>query len=297
MYKNVEEVRTLEEFEREFVDPWFRGAYRCLIVVGRPGLSKSYAFEKRLDNNTIHLKGGRLSALEAYKKLGRLAMENQGICRQNVVMDDAETVYEELNGKRFIRQITESPSKRSPSWETATPKLDGIPQSYYLTGNVAIICNKFVFGASHEFEAILDRSEFVYVNFTNLEIHKIASQFFWDNEIFKWIGKRIHLMDDLSVRAYMRAANRKAAGTDWRKMLMQRHMVDDAKSMVRVLTNDKRFKTEAERVEEFFALTGQGRSTYYDVKKKLKEEGQLEISLESAARIKLQHPGKKPKGL
>ena len=62
--EGAEVVRTFPQYN-EHVAAYFQGRYQLLIVIGRPGLMKSHAFETRL-GPTSHLIKGWVAPLQSY---------------------------------------------------------------------------------------------------------------------------------------------------------------------------------------------------------------------------------------
>ena len=88
-----------------------------------------------------------------------------------------------------------------------------------------------------------------------------AAVWFWDQEIFDYIGQHLNLIDrdKLSARTYVKAYERRQKG-DWREFLERRYFSQAAEQWVVALENDPRFRTVAEKVAEFERRTGLQRS-------------------------------------
>ena len=136
--------------------------------------------------------------------------------------------------------------------------------------------NRFAFGDAHEYDAIVDRAQFIYFDPTPLEIHKNAALWFWDQEVFDFVGEHLHVIDPdkLSSRAYVKAYERKPKG-DWKEFIARRYFTQSGEQWVVALESDPKYKSVDERVAEFVKRTGLGRSTYFNFKKALKADGQL----------------------
>lgn len=276
---DAEVVRTYDELGG-FRDAFFNGEFHFLLLVGRPGLSKSWEFEERSkpykdrDGNEIsvaHYIKGNVSPVVAYQ---RAYMHRNKL----LTLDDAERLWADSPGRFLVRDLTECKPRKWVNWltENNTLKRLGVPQSFETSSRVCLIMNRFAFGDAHEYEAIVDRAQFIYFDPTLLEIHKHTALWFWDQEIFDFIGGHLNIFDPqkLSARTYVKASERKSKG-DWQDFLISRYCRQEGKEWVIALENDPKFKSVDERVAEFVERTGLGRSTYFNFKKELKTGDQL----------------------
>ena len=138
---------------------------------------------------------------------------------------------------------------------------------------MALIGNRFAFGHDEEYEAIVDRGHLIYFDPTPVEVHVNVGQWFWDQEIYDFIGERLHLMDSLSSRTYLKTWERKKAGGDWRKLVEERFCHDTALLLVQKLEISD--KTVEERAKDFITHTGLSRAIYFNYKKQLESDGQI----------------------
>jgi hypothetical protein len=60
----AEIVRSYKEY-RQFVDAFCQGHHQLLFILGRPGLGKSFEFQKRIDGS-LHFVKGWTAPLQAY---------------------------------------------------------------------------------------------------------------------------------------------------------------------------------------------------------------------------------------
>ena len=174
---DAEVIRTYDEV-RDFRDAFFQGEFPFLLLVGRQGLSKSWEFAQRCrpyvdrDGNEItvaHYQKGNITPVEAH----RTAYHNRN---KLLVFDDAERLWAEPTGRFLLRDLTECNARKMIHWRTANQNLanEGIPQSFETTSRVCLILNRFAFGDVAEYDAIVDRAQFVYFDPTPLEIHKLS---------------------------------------------------------------------------------------------------------------------------
>jgi hypothetical protein len=265
----AEIVRTYARYD-QYVRAFFEDAYHLLMIVGRPGLAKSHAFESRL-GTASHLIRGWAAPLQVYMDIYRHR-------DRLLVFDDAETLWKKSGGRVLLRSLSEHKPKKLMQWTSTTPELkrNSVPQSFRTASKVAIIANRFVFGKDEEFDAVLDRGHLIVFDPSALEVHLHVSTWFWDQEIYDYVGERLHLIEHNSARMYLKAWERKKAGGDWRKLIEQAYCMDTTRRVVMALENDPALSTVADRVKKFMEQTGASRATYFNIKRELAgADGQL----------------------
>lgn len=270
---DAEVVRTYDEL-REFKNSFFNNEFYFLMCVGRPGLSKSWEFEERckpykdrdgVEVSAAHYIKGNVTPVEAY----RIAYQHRN---KLLVFDDAERLWADSTGRYLLRDLTECKLSKTIHWRTANKDLHRhcIPTSFETRSRLCLIMNRFAFGDADEYDAIVDRAQFVYFDPPPLEVHKNAALWFWDQEVFDYLGEHLHTIEatKLSARAYVKAYERKPKG-DWKEFLARRYFVQSAEQWVIALQSDPKYRTAQEKVEEFIKRTGLSRATYFNIKKTL----------------------------
>ncbi len=101
------------------------------------------------------------------------------------------------------------------------------------------------------------------------EVHLRTAGWFWDQEVFDFIGRSLHLAEPLSMRDYTLAWELKRAGMDYKSWLLTRWGMTGTRLLVAKLKADPSLSTEAERVREFIEQEGGCRATYYNHAKRL----------------------------
>ncbi|MCA9068443.1 MAG: hypothetical protein KDA84_05950 [Planctomycetaceae bacterium] len=128
-----------------------------------------------------------------------------------MIFDDAEVLWKRPGGRILIRSLTEHRPQKLFQWKSTTKDLKkaGVPQSFHTTSKIAIIANRFSFGSEEEREAVLDHGHLVLFDPLPLEIHQRIGDWFWCQEIYDYLGERLHMLDNLSARTYIKAWERK----------------------------------------------------------------------------------------
>jgi len=175
--------------------------------------------------------------------------------------------------------LSEVKPRKGVHWRTDNKDLErkGIPKFFETTSRLCLIMNRFAFGDAHEYDAIVDRAQFIYFDPTPLEIHKNAALWYWDQEVYDYISDRLHIIDPdkLSARAYVKAYERKPKG-DWKEFIDRRYCKQSGEQWVMALEANSKYQTVEERVAAFIKGTGLSRATYFNFKKALKTDDQVQ---------------------
>jgi hypothetical protein len=268
MPPGTEIIRTYAEYGN-LIDGFFRGCYQLLFIVGRPGLAKSYEIEQRL-GQAGHLIKGWAAPLQAYIEAYRYR-------NQPLIFDDAEVLWKRPGGRILIRSLTEHRPRKHIQWRSTAKELTKarVPQSFYTTSKIAILANRFAFGSEEEREAVLDRGHLVLFDPLPLEVHQRVGDWFWCQEIYDYIGARLHMLDSPSMRTYLKAWERQQAGGNWKKLIGDVFCHNNATLLVQALESDPDCGVVDDRVRKFIDQTGLSRATYFNIKRELKNNDQL----------------------
>jgi len=171
-----------------------------------------------------------------------------------------------LGKTRVVRQATASQA----CWLQGNTSPFGLYCQLWRNQNrpvVAIITNEWK-TLNRNVAALQDRGHLVIFEPTALEVHLRTAEWFWDQEIFDFIGARLHLLVEPSMRHYLAAWELKQAGIDWRSLVLSRCLSGKA-LLVAQLQASPEYASEAERVRAFIASGGGSRATYFNLSKKL----------------------------
>jgi hypothetical protein len=102
-----------------------------------------------------------------------------------------------------------------------------------------------------------------------LEVHRQASTWFWDQDVFDFVAGYLHLMPNHSSRTYVNAWERKNAGLPWKPAVLDR-CLSGLTLEVAKLRSDPQFKTEEERARAFVERKLGCRATYFNHAKRLR---------------------------
>ena len=264
-------LTTYAELET-IVTAFARGDLNLLILLGSHGLGKSRVMRQATAGQACWLEG-TTSPFGLYCQLWR----NQN---RTVVLDDVDGLYASREGIRLLKCLTQTELQRSVSWHTdaATLVREQIPQEFRTTSRVAIITNEWK-TLHRNVAALQDRGHVVIFEPSSLEVHLRTAEWFWDQEIFDFIGERLHLMREASMRHYSAAWELKQAGIDWRRLVLSRCLSGKA-LLVAQLKASPDYASEAERVGAFMARGGGSRATYFNFSKRLQSQAKAAPSIQ-----------------
>lgn len=246
-----------------YVQAFGAGSFNLIVLVGVPGLQKSRVVRDVLpDACWIE---GHATALGIYMRLWEHRDEP-------VVIDDVDSLYADRAAVRLLKSLCQTERRKTVSWESSTPVLvrENIPRRFTTTSQVFIIANAWKALNVHV-TALEDRGHLLHFEPTVLEVHTRTSAWFWDQEIFDWIGARLHLIERPSMRLYRAAWELKAAAMDWRGQLLGRWLSGSRLLVARLLA-DPSYATEEDRVKAFVAQGGGCRATYFNHARRLRPE-------------------------
>ena len=243
-----------------YVRAFASGKLGLLIIIGAPGLQKS-----RIVRDTV----GRSAAwIESNISAFRLYCELYWHCDERIVIDDVDDLYRDRNGIRLLKALCQTDPCKTVAWHTDAKTLvrEQIPRSFRTRSRVCIIANDWR-TLDVNVAALEDRGHVLIFQPSPLELHRRTAEWFWDQEIFDFIGARLRFIKSPSMRHYLIASEQKDIGVDWQETLLSRWLSGTEREVARLLY-DLSYATEEARVREFIRRTDRDRSTYFYHKKK-----------------------------
>jgi hypothetical protein len=261
----AELVTTYAEF-KAWLEGFANGHYGLLVVIGRGGTSKSQLIRSVLEGKECNLFKGHVTPLALYMDL--FACRNQP-----VILDDAEGLYGNKDGKLLMKALCDTDPVKRLQWNSTNKKLTdaGVPTKFMTTSKVCVIQNRW-HGADADAEAILTRAHLIHFDPTALEVHTEAANWFWDQEIFDFVAERLQTIERADARMYVLSWERKKAGGDWRRVILSRCLGEEYRLVQQL---ERTVKTANKREERFIEDTGLSRATFYRYRTELAASGQL----------------------
>jgi hypothetical protein len=251
--KNVVVMRQYAELRR-LAWAFAERHFKLVIIIGNPGLGKTRLFKTVLGDQGLLLHG-RVTPLQLYIQ----AYRHRGL---TIVIDDVAGVLSDKLGVSVLKDLCQTEAEKTVAWHSSTKVLreEGVPSSFKTTSPVCIITNDWpTFDA--KLPALEDRAQLIVFDPSRLDIHGAASEWFRDQEVFDFIGENLYFLRTLSLRTYQQAAEFKAAGFEWQKLLVDQRKAQ-LLSLVARLKDDPSLDSE-ERVRRFAAEGGGSRATYF----------------------------------
>jgi hypothetical protein len=253
-------VRTYPELQ-QYVGAFAQGHLNLLLIFGPPGVGKTRAVRQALSGPVCWI-GGPATPLGIYL----LAYQHRHV---PIVLDDVDGLYADRNGIRLLKALCQSEPRKTLGWHTQAPVLrrEGIPQQFTTTSRLAVIGNDWQ-TLNADVAALEDRGHVLWFAPLALEVHRQAAQWFWDQEIFDFIGRYLPLLQRPSLRTYWQAWELKQAGLAWQPAIWCRCLSGAALEVAKLKANPA-FASEAARVRAFVASGAGCRATYFNHAKKL----------------------------
>lgn len=286
------------------VEAWFQGHYQLLAIIGSPGLGKSYEFELRYDDPEyqpyFHIIKGWAAPLSVY-------MEMFLHRDKFLLFDDTESLWGRPGGKVIVRSATELKEIKTMQWTSTAGNLAKLAEdngyeleevkTFKTSSKIAVLGNEFP-DNDIAYAAVLDRGHLFFFDPSNEELHKNAT-WFWDQEIFDYIGARLQLIERLSFRLYIKTYEEKCARRNW-KEFVDDHCLDTNYLLVQEIEQKKKKNKKYDFAREWELKSRKhpgksdeplGRATYYNYRTALEEANQLN----PIAPLKIKCKGKTPK--
>ena len=254
-------VRTYGELD-QFVEAFAEGLLNLLLIIGRPGVQKSRAVKAAVGERACWIDG----SATAFGLYGQLYRQRD----RPVVIDDVDGLYADRAAVRLLKCLCQTEPRKRLGWHSAATARygQGIPSSFETTSRVAILANELR-ALNVNVSAVLDRGHVLVFDPSAREVHLRTAGWFWDQEIFDFIGRSLHLTDPLAMRDYALAWELKRAAMDWKNWLLGRWGMTGTRRLVAKLKADPSLRTERERVRAFIEQEGGCRATYYNHAKRL----------------------------
>jgi hypothetical protein len=247
----------LEQYVRAFAE----GHLNLLMIFGPAGVGKSRCVRHTLGSQVCWV-GGQATPFGIYLR----AYEYR---HKPIVLDDVDGLYANGAGIRLLKALGQTERTKTLSWQSDAPTLErrGIPRQFTTTSRVVLVGNSWK-TLNADVAALEDRGHLLLFEPAPQEVHLQAARWFWDQEIYDFVAEHLHLMAPHSLRTYQHAAELKAAGMNWRHVVLGRCLTGAALEVGKLKGNPK-CDGDLERIRAF-AQTGAGcRASYFRHAKKL----------------------------
>jgi hypothetical protein len=247
----------LEQYVRAFAD----GHLNLLMIFGPAGVGKSRCVRHTLGSQVCWI-GGQATPFGIYLQ----AYEYR---HKPIVLDDVDGLYANGAGIRLLKALGQTERTKTLSWQSDAPTLErrGIPRQFTTASRVVLVGNSWK-TLNADVAALEDRGHLLLFEPAPQEVHLQAARWFWDQEIFDFVAEHLHLMAPHSLRAYQQAAELKAAGMNWRHVVLSRCLTGAALEVAKLKANPN-FTNETERVRAFVQSGAGCRASYFRHAKKL----------------------------
>ena len=145
----IERIQTRFNILDDMTKATIRGDVRAMIVVGPPGVGKSYGVEKQLEKASLFTEvasrpkqydvvKGAMSAIGLYCKLFNYKEKDNVL-----VFDDCDSVLQDELSLNILKAALDSKQVRKICWNTDSYKLrnEGVPDTFNFEGSAIFITN------------------------------------------------------------------------------------------------------------------------------------------------------------
>jgi hypothetical protein len=253
----VTDYKELFKYLQAFAD----GHLNLLILTGPPGVQKTESVRAILNGRTCWLEG-HITAMAFYQELWRNLDEA-------IVIDDVDNLSKDHAKVQLLRCLCQTTPVKTIAWVSNANVLrrERIPLTFETTSRVLIIANEWKTLGVHV-AALEDRAHLIRFEPTPLAIHYQTVSWFWDQEVFDFIGQHLHLITHHSMRFYHLAWEEKRAELDWKGHLLSK-WVSGKQLLVAALKADQAFNREEDRARAFIEKGAGSRATYFNISRRL----------------------------
>jgi hypothetical protein len=143
-------------------------------------------------------------------------------------------------------------------------------------------------------EAIQSRAVVLYFDPSNAEIHRYVGEWYWNQEVHDWMGRHLTRLGPIDTRWYIIADRDKRAGRDWRRLILKAHTLDITTCLIQDLEDDPAFPMVEDKARRFVEIMGDAkkasRSSYFRLRKRLRDGGQLTYETSPSIRLRRRRP-------
>lgn len=227
-----------------------------LIIVGRSGLQKSALVRSALGKQACFIENNA-TAFGIYCQLYRWR-------NAPVVIDDVDQIYADPRSVRLLKGLCQTEQVKQLSWHSRETKSKDIPDRFQTTSRVIILANDWK-TSSANVAALEDRGLLIRFVPDSWEVHQRVASWFWDPDVYSFIGRFLHLIPPVSMRDYRLGFELKAAGLPWQRYLMERWGFSRQIRLAAELQESGEFSTEQEGLQAFIERCGGTAEEYHAV--------------------------------
>ena len=237
------------------------------VIAGPPGTGKSKLMRSATVNSALYIEGGRISPFGLYCDLYPHRFDPK------IVIDDAESVLKESDGRNLAKGICQTTRVKTVSWRTMSKALKerDIPRDYQTTASMGIITNEMGLLKHHLLGPLLSRGVLIEFTPSNYEIHAQTKGWFLDGQslsaaVYDFIECHLDHISQLDMRIYYTSRVMARRGQDWKGFIKEKILGWDSKEVLaEKLMADPNYPTIEARLDVFKQRTGYGRTTFNNI--------------------------------
>jgi hypothetical protein len=246
----------------EYLTCFRDGKINFMVLIGSYGTGKSRLVRQAL--------GERAGWIEGIATAFAIYSLTYRYLDRPIVLDDIDAIYTNKQCVSLLKSLCRSEKTKLVAWNARNGWLEreGLPKEFTTESPVMVICNEWK-SLSKNIEALEDRAVVVSFEPSVQEIHRQAGTWFEDREIYDWFAGQLRRIGTHSFRSYVKAAQLKSGGINWKKASVRTSKKDEKEILADELINDDSFSGNEDRARAFTHRGGGSRGTFYFYRRKL----------------------------
>jgi hypothetical protein len=242
-----------------YVQAFAEGHLNLLVIIGSAGLQKSRLVRTSVGDRAFWVES-KATAFGLYREL----YEHRN---EPVILDDLDSLFRDRDTVRLLKGLLQTDPVKTVSWHTIAAGQAGLPTSFQTTSRAVVISNVWR-TLDANVVALEDRGHIIVFEPLPLEVHQRTAEWFWDQEVFDFIGQHLSLITRPTMRNYLRAYELRKSGMPWRDLTLT-HWLTGKELLAAQLRTDPSFASQEERARAFQEKGGGCRATYFSILKRL----------------------------
>lgn len=258
---------------RQCVTVFNQGFIDILIIEGSAGAGKSSivreGYRDKLSAEYCWIEG-RITAAALFQRL----YDHRDL---PIIIDDVDGLYRDKECVNLLKCLCQTEDEKIVSWNTMTKIKSGAETEFKTKSKICIITNCWRSLNKHV-GAVQDRGLLILFHPAAQEVHRFVKEELgnlpniFEDEVYGFIGENLGIIVEPSIRHYRNAIKLKAAGMDWKAILVESFGLTENQMMVLKLWKNKTL-SHNQRAAIFAKELNLSERTYWRTKSDLEAKG------------------------